>query len=506
MTRIFFAILIVASLVWSSARAETSPEERVAALKELKIESGTISSVKREDAPALKSPDGKVIRNNIPPRTVIKVLLNPAQGSNIHVEICLPDAGKWNGRFVGLGNGGAAGHIDSNSLAGWSSGGFAVATTDMGTAPAPQSGNGNKEVWKDFGFRATHLMTVVGKQFVNAYYGKAPEFSYFNGGSTGGQQALQEAQRYPEDYDGIVAAVPAHCRTPLHAYFLWNDQILKKCPFNKTQEEAVVAAGIEYMASREIPAAAGKFVSDPRCTAKDIEAVVALALKKDATLTKEHAEALRKLLDGPHAATGERVFNGIPFGSSLQSAHGHLYLFTWVFGAEKKTDDINFAADIDTYTTSLAPWLNAENPDLSAFAKRGGKILLSSGTADSIVPYHATLNYYERLIEQSGGLEKAQSFARFYLIPGMAHGGGGPGINQSPNLFDAMKNWRETGTAPNALPGKRVASGKTEIEMPIYPYPTKTGWDAATSSYKPVDGPRGGVERVAARFSPPATE
>jgi len=88
----------------------------------------------------------------------------------------------------------------------------------------------------------------------------------------------------------------------------------------------------------------------------------------------------------------------------------------------------------------------------------------------------------------------------------MAHGGGGPGINQSPNLFDAMKNWRETGTAPNALPGKRVANGKTEIEMPIYPYPTKTGWDAATSSYKPVDGPRGGVERVAARFSPAPAE
>src|SRR5205814_853277 len=130
----------------------------------------------------------------------------------------------------------------------------------------------------------------------------------------------------------------------------WNDQILKKCPLNKTQEEAVIAAGIEYMAPKETPAAAGKFVSDPRCTTKDIEAVVALALKKDATLTQEHAEALRKLFDGPRAVTGERVFNGIPFGSELRSAHGHLYLFNWVFGAQKKTDEINFAADIDTYT------------------------------------------------------------------------------------------------------------------------------------------------------------
>ncbi len=506
MNKLFFSFCIAASLICAPTRAETTPEERVAALKELKIEAGTVSFLKRDDAPDLTAPDGKVLRKNMPPRTVIKVLLNPAQGSNIHVEIWLPDPGKWNGRFVGLGNGGAAGHIDSNSLAGWMSGGYAVATTDMGTAPAPQAGNGNKEVCRDFGFRATHLMTVVGKQFANAYYGKAPEFSFFNGGSTGGQQALQEAQRYPEDYDGIAAAVPAHCRTPLHAYFLWNDQILKKCPFNKTQEEAVIAAGIEYAAAKEIPAAAGKFVSDPRCTAQDIDAVVALALKKDASLTKDHAEALRKLFDGPHAATGERVFNGIPFGSSLAAAHGHLYLFNWVFGAQKKLDEINWGADIDTYTAALAPWLNAENPDLSAFAKRGGKIIISTGTADSIVPWHATVDYYERVIEKAGGVEKAQAFARLYVIPGMAHGGGGPGINQSPNIFDAVKNWRETGTAPNALPGKRVANGKVEIEMPIYPYPAKTGWDAATSSYKPVDGPRGGIERVASKFLPPAAE
>ncbi len=501
MNKLLFSLCMAASLVWTSIRAE---DDRLAALKALKIDAGTINSVTRDDSPALTAPDGKVLRNNVPPRTVIKALLNPAPGSNIHIEIWLPDAGKWNGRFVGLGNGGAAGSINPGSLAGWMAGGFAVATTDMGTAPTSNSGIGNREVWKDFGFRSTHLMTVVAKQFVAAFYGKAPDFSYFNGGSTGGQQALQEAQRYPDDYDGIAAAVPAHCRTPLHAYFLWNDQILNKCPFTKTQEDAVIAAGIEYMASRETPAAAGKFVSDPRCNAKDIEAVVALALKKDTTLTPAHADALRKLFDGPRHVNGERIFNGIPFGSSFQSAHGNLYLFTWVFGAEKKTDDINFGADIDTYTAALGPWLNAENPDLSAFSKRGGKIILSSGSADPVVPCHATMDYYERVIEQCGGLEKAQSFARLYIIPGMAHGGGGPGINQSPNLLDAVKVWREKGTVPNALPGKRVVNGKTEIEMPIFPYPAKTGWDAATSSYKPVDGPRAGVERVAARFLPAA--
>lgn len=486
-----FSLFLAVLLGGVSAHAQTKPlataDDKLALLKELKIESGTITLVERD--PGM-------------PRTVVKLVLNPAKGSNINVEVSLPDAEKWNNRFLGLGNGGSAGKINSASLAGQSAAGYAVATTDMGTAPNSDSGIGNREVWKDFGFRATHLMTVAGKQIVRAYYGRDPELSYFSGGSTGGQQALQEAQSYPEDYDGITAAVPAHCRTPLHAYFLWNDQILKKCPITKTQEANVIAAANEFMAPREIPVAAGKFVSDPRCTAKDIDAVIALARQKDSTLTDEHAAALKKLFEGPrHAVTGERIFNGIPLGSSIESSHGHLYLFQWVFGKDKNLMDINFGADIDTYTAALAPYLNAENPDLSAFEKRGGKLIVTTGAVDSIVPSHATIDYYERVIAHFGGLEKTQSFFRLYLVPGMAHGGG-PGVNAPPNLLEAVRNWREKGTAPEALPGRHVVNGKAEWELPLQPYPLKTGWDAATSTFRPVEGPRGNVERVAERFRP----
>ena len=495
MNRTLPAICIATLLNCLPTFAETNPSpavgERLAVLRALKIDTATNVSVERDESGT---------------RTVVKLTLHPAKGSNINVEVWLPDAVKWNARFLGLGNGGAAGKINSGSLAGASAGGYAVATTDMGTAPNPDSGIGNPEVWKDFGFRATHLMTVVGKQITRAYDGKDPEFSYFSGGSTGGQQALQEAQRYPEDYDGIAAAVAAHCRTPLHAYFLWNDQILQKRPFTKSQDASIIAAANEYMASREVPMAAGKFVSDPRCTAQDIEAVIALARKKDATITDEHAAALRKLFDGPrHAVTGERIFNGIPLGSSIEASHGHLYLFKWVFGAEKKMEDVNFAADIETYTAKLAPYLNAENLDLSAFSKRGGKLVMTLGTADSVVPYHASIDYYERVAAHFGGVEKVQSFFRFYVVPGLAHGGG-PGINQAPNLLETVRAWRETGTAPIALTGRHAVNGKSEWEMTIYPYPTKTGWNAATSTFQPVDGPRGGVERIAERFRPPAAE
>lgn len=472
------------------AFGETPPraDEKLALLRTLKIDTAKITSVERDAS-------GK--------RTVVKLVLTPVKGSNILVEVWLPDADKWNARFLGLGNGGAAGKINPGGLASASAQGYAAATTDMGTAPNPDSGIGNPEVWKDFGYRATHLMTVVGKQIVRAHYGRAPEYSYFSGGSTGGQQALQEAQRYPDDYDGIAAAVAAHCRTPLHAYFLWNEQILKQCPFTKEQDASIIAAANEYMASREIPVAAGKFVSDPRCTAQDIEAVIDLARKKDTTLTDNHAAALRKLFDGPrHAVTGERIFNGIPLGTSIHAAHGHLYLFRWVFGADKNLEEINFGADMDTYTAKLAPYLNAENPDLSAFEKRGGKLIMTLGTADSVVPYHASVDYYERVIGHFGSLEKARSFFHFYIVPGLAHGGG-PGVNQPPNLLEAVRAWRETGSVPNRLLGRHATEngkGKVEWEMPLYPYADRTGWNAATSSYEAVDGPRGGVEKIAERF------
>ncbi|MHB1078318.1 MAG: tannase/feruloyl esterase family alpha/beta hydrolase [Prosthecobacter sp.] len=480
----------------SALAAPPENTDRLATLKQLPIEAGKIVLAEEISATADK---------NLPPHTVVKLILTPGKDSNINVEIWLPEAGKWNNRFIGLGNGGAAGRINSGSLAGPMARGYAVATTDMGTAPNSDSGIGKPDVWKDFGYRATHLMTTSAKQVIKAYYGRAPEYSYFNGGSTGGQQALQEAQRYPEDYDGIVANVPAHCRTPLHAYFLWNEQIFHHCPFTSTQEENIIAAGNEYMAAREIPQTAGKMVSDPRCNDYDIEAVIAIAQKKDPTLTEKHAKALRKLFGGPkHTITGERIFDGIPFGSSFKISHGHLYLFQWVFGKDKDLQSLDFGKDIDTYTAALGPYLNAENPDLTPFEKRGGKLIMISGSSDSCVPYHASLDYYERVIEHFGALEKVASFCKFYIVPGMSHGPG-PGINKLPDMLGLVMNWREKGEAPHTLSAQRIVEGKTEIDMPLYPYPEKTTWDAS-GGFKPVNGPRGGVDRVAKRFRPTAAE
>lgn len=495
----------VASLLALSAATVlgAAGEGGLEAVRALKIENGVIQRAEAVADSAFIDRDGREHRE-LPPRTVVRLLLRPAEGSNINVEIWLPAAERWNGRFLGLGNGGAAGSINPAVFIGPLRSGYAAATTDMGTAPNADSGIGNKEVWKDFGYRATHLMTVAAKRVVRAYYGREPEFSYFSGGSTGGQQALQEAQRYPEDYDGILAQVPAHCRTPLHAYFLWNYRIFRECPFTEAQEANVIAAGNEYMASRELPQTAGKLVSDPRCTPQDIEAVVALAQKKDPTLTAKHAEALRRLFGGPvHAVTGERIFDGLPFGSTFGIARGNLYLFHWVFGKERDLMTIDFGKDIDTYTAELGPYLNADNPDLRAFERRGGKLIMVSGSADSCVPYHASLDYYERVAELFGSPERVREFCRFYIVPGMSHGPG-PGVNRLPDLLKLVVEWRELGTAPEGLAGRRYEGDRPVFEIPVYPYPEKAVYDAQRREFRKISGPRGGVGRVAERFLPPA--
>lgn len=479
------ALLLAAAAVPAAEGAD--PLE---ALRRTPIDDATITLLERRESPVEEFPNAAPVQG-LPPRTVVRLALHPAKGSNIVVEVWLPDAARWNGKLLGLGNGGAAGGIPVRGLADACRGGWAAVTTDLGTAPAPLSGVGNREVWKDFGHRATHLMTVAAKRLIRSNYGRDPQFSYFNGGSTGGQQAMQEAQRHPEDYDGIVARVPAHCRAPLHAYFLWNHQILARCPFTSAQMKAVVEAGNAHAAPHEPPATAGRLVSDPRLTAADIDAVIADARRREPTLDDAHAAALRLLLDGPRqAATGERIFNGVPLGVPFDNVAGHLYLFQWVFGKDQDLKRIDWNRDIERYLAELGPDLNAEDDDLARFRDHGGRLLMVSGSADGIVPYHATLDLYERAAARCGSLEALQAFCRFFLVPGMGHGAEGPGVNSLPDLLGLVVAWREKGTAPASLHARRVVGGKEEFSIDVPAYPGT--------------GPRGGVEPVSPRFRNPA--
>lgn len=198
-------------------------------IKQFSVTDGVVEDVQWVDG--VKLPQTSLLKLDIEnPGGYYKVAirLHPMPQSDIYVVVCLPEPSIWNGNFLGTGNGGAAGAIADGALLGGVSRRFAVANTNLGTSVEPYDCIGNREILEDYGYRATHLMTVVGKQLIEWFYGKAPAYSYFMGGSTGGQQALSEAQRYPEDYDGIVCMSPAYNRVRLHAWFVWNWQQIHK--------------------------------------------------------------------------------------------------------------------------------------------------------------------------------------------------------------------------------------------------------------------------------------
>ena len=334
-------------------------------------------------------------------------------------------------------------------------------------------------------------MMVAADAAVRAAYGRPALFRYFVGGSTGGQQAFSLAQRHPGDVDGILASVPAHRRTPLHAYFLWNWQATHRRDgsplFTRAQEESYRAAVLGLLSGDDaFPHARGRFLSDVRWDAALRAEAVRRAAARDPSLTPEHLDALRRLQDGPvHARTGERLFDGLPPASEFEPACGNLYLFQWVFGADVDFARLDFDRDIDRYFAALSPDLDAEDPDLAPFRGRGGKLLAIAGTADSCVPCSATIDYYERVVARFGGdLAAVQSFFLLYLLPGRRHSGG-PGVQSLRGDFSLLSDWLEKGRRPRA---EGVACVPPAFRVPLHPYPATTAPDGGAAPYR-----RGGV-------------
>lgn len=417
------------------------------------------------------NPDGNPV--DAPPGTLVAELtLSPAPGSEIRVEVALPPPERWCGRLVGIGNGGGGGWLPSKELGAHLRHGRATTTTDLGTKRDPaRAGIGNPEVWRDFGHRATHLAMVAGRTLAAAAYGRAPRFVYFLGGSTGGQQGMSLAQRHPADCDAILSAVPAHARTALHAYFVWNWQALHRPDgsmlFTDAQERAWREAALAAFAPAErLERARGRFASDPRWTPALLEDALRRAARLEPSLSPAHLEALRRIVEGPrHAVTGRRIHGGIPPGGPFAPATGNLWIFHWVFGADFDPWRFDFGADFDRYEAALAPDLDAESADLDAFRARGGRLLVYSGTSDSCVPWHATAAWYGRVAERYG-LEGARAFCRYYLLPGREHSGG-PGVQTIRDEFALLSRWREKGIEPEP-----VGHGMTPpaFDLPLAPF------------------------------------
>ncbi|MBK4734418.1 tannase/feruloyl esterase family alpha/beta hydrolase [Noviherbaspirillum pedocola] len=469
--------------------------------------------------PAFTAPDGNTYAD-VPAFCRVGVTATPTPDSLINIELWMPSA-SWNGRFEGVGNGGYAGTVALGvpaMIAGLKQG-FSVATTDLGTAPSTNNDGdaliGHPEKWTDFGSRATHLMTTISKQLMASYYDQGPQYSYFNGCSTGGQQAMVTAQRYPSDYNGILSGDPAANRTHVHTAALWNYAAMHATPtslFTSDQVQAITNAVVQACAVKSGGLATDSFLTDPRSCDWD-PAALACGVPGIGTscLGPDQIVAARKIYAGAHdPVTGHLIFPGSVKGGESDSQFGWFgieanpeppfdSLFKWTFGPTWLWQGFDFDQNLAQVDQLLAPMLNANNADLSGFNSAGGKLLAYHGWADPLITPQDSIDYYLRAMQTQNGsaqvqLQKTQNFFRLFMVPGMYHCAYGPGPNAFGNLFSgqavappppsndadhdaftALQRWVEAGVPPQRIIATKYVQDQpalgVQMSRPLCPYP-----------------------------------
>jgi len=458
--------------------------------------------------PANMTPPSVNFYTQLPAFCRVKAVATPSADSDIKIEVWLPASG-WNGKFRGQGNGGFAGEIDYRSLSQSISQGYAAAATDTGHAASGTDARwalGHPEKITDFAYRAIHEMTVVGKATVKAFYGDAPRHAYFSSCSNGGRQALMEAQRFPEDYDGILAGAPANYWTHLLASAIWNAQVTTLDPSSYIPSSKIPA--IAQAVNDACDASDGvkdAVLNDPRKCQFKPSTLLCKEGDSDSCLTKAQATALEKLYQGARDSKGRQVFPGfVPGGEegrggwplwitgegpgqSLLFAFGNGYFSDMVYNdanwnyKTSKLDDAVAASD-----KKFASVLNSTNPNMKAFASHGGKLIIYHGWNDAAISALNSINYYESVRETMGPAE-TDSFLRLYMVPGMQHCFGGPGTDtfgqfgSSPqddphhNMYVALEQWVEKGSAPTSVIASRLdgpgPAAKVVETRPLCAYP-----------------------------------
>ncbi len=407
---------------------------------------------------------------------VTATVTHPPSGDQVKVFIALPMKG-WNGRFEGTGGGGFSGG-SASGLGGPLRLGYAAGATDTGHAGMSGSfaldadGRLNWQSVEDNAYLGIHDMTVVGKALTKAFYGKAPRYSYFVGFSTGGRQGLMEAQRYPEDYDGIVSGCPAINWSKFVLAELWPYVVMSSSSnfVSSAKLRAATAAAIAACGGQD--GAADGLIEDPSSCTYDPQALAGTQVGSS-TFTEADADVIRKIWAGPRAQDGTFLWYGLSRGADLSWLAGRMpFPIAMDFVRYFLVQDPKWSAASLTpegfyllFKQSVEEYgdvFGTDNPDLSRFRDHGGKIIILHGTADQLIMTEGTIDYYKRVMQQMGGRDQAMQFARLFLIPGAGHGMGGVVHDQ-----DAIIHWVEDGVAP----GKLINRGQNGRTRPLFPYP-----------------------------------
>jgi feruloyl esterase len=438
------------------------------------------------------APPGSSNTMSVPPFCRVAGVIAPTSQSQIRFEVWMP-LQKWNGKFAGVGNGGWAGNISYGPLAEQLRRGYATASTNTGHESAPgldmaRFAYEKPEQLIDFAYRAHHETAVAAKALVQAFYGKPAAQAYFIGCSSGGYEGLMEAQRYPADYDGIVAGAPANNWTRLMAGdFDGVLAVLKEPPSNLPLPALGLLHRGALAACDAADGVADGVLDDPRACRFDPGQVACSAGQAPpACLTPEQVAAARRVYGGvKDPVTGAQLYPGLARGSEPFWPHRDpanpfpipLSHYKWLVFSDPNWDWRSFewtdAADYQAHVKAearLAPILNATNPDLHEFRRRGGKLLQYHGWNDQLISAQNSIDYYESVRSLFGNAGEVESFYRLFMAPGMAHCSGGTG----PNAFDmqaALEEWVERGNAPERVVASRATNGVVDRLRPLCAYP-----------------------------------
>jgi feruloyl esterase len=408
----------------------------------------------------------------------VAVTMTPSGDSDIKMEVWLPLSG-WNGKFLGAGSFGWGGAILYDGLLLGVKNGYAVANNDTGHSDPAGFGRfalGHPDKVVDYGYRANHEMTLQAKAIIKAFYGAAPEHSYWLGCSLGGQQGMTEAQRFPNDYDGVVVGAPASPITRLNAWQIWPSVLISQDPARAIPQSkgAMVNQAILDKCDALDGVEDGILENPPRCPFDPGELLCKGADAPDC-LTAPQVDFLSRLYAGPvNPRTGELIFapmvpggagnlsRATPMGVALDL---YRYLVFHDPDWDWKTLDLDrdvFFADRVLGTVNVA-----SNPNLKPFFDRGGKLLMYHGWLDGSSPVES-FNYYKKVLQAVG--PQASDSMRVFAIPGMGHCSGGPGCDTFDKLA-VIDQWVQTGTAPDRIVASKVTDGKVTRTHPTCAFP-----------------------------------
>jgi len=455
-------------------------------LSSLKLPNTSIALAQIVPAGGFTLPAGPAVPqfSQLPAFCRVAATLTPSSDSDIKIEVWLP-AVAWNGKFQAVGNGGWAGTISYGAMASALQEGYATASTDTGHA----GGNatfalGHPEKVIDFAYRAVHELAVKSKAIIAAFYDRAPRFSYWTGCSTGGRQGLMAAQRYPEDFDGIIAGAPANNQTQLCAWRIAVEAKILQAPASVVPRSKLALVHTAVLAACDaLDGVTDRLLTNPHQCRFDPASLQCRGADRDDCLTAPQVEAMKMGYAPAMRTTGELIYPGLVPGGELgwamltatspEPGGIDVGMFRYVAHEDPAWDWRTFDLDRDTsLIDTKAGFIDAVNPELSAFRARGGKLLIyhgwdDGGSGGAISPQNS-INYYSSVLARMG--PQQEDWLRLFMVPGMAHCGGGPGPNQV-NWMAALERWRESGMAPDRLIASRVGDNRVNMTRPVCPYP-----------------------------------